>query len=75
LGDNVWAESASSGQALDGQAGVGLFGSVEAGVVEASNVDMTQELVSMIIAQRAFQANSQTIKTQDEVLQTVVNLK
>jgi flagellar hook protein FlgE len=75
LGDNVWGETSASGQALDGQAGVGLFGSVEAGVVEASNVDMTQELVAMIIAQRAFQANAQTIKTQDEVLQQAVNLK
>lgn len=75
LGDNVWGETSASGQALDGQAGVGLFGSVESGVVEASNVDMTQELVAMIIAQRAFQANAQTIKTQDEVLQQAVNLK
>lgn len=75
LGDNVWAETSASGQALVGQAGVGQFGSIEAGVVEASNVDMTKELVAMIIAQRAFQANAQTIKTQDEVLQQAVNLK
>lgn len=75
MGDNVWAETSTSGQSLDGQAGVGLFGSVESGVVETSNVDMTQELVAMIIAQRAFQANAQTIKTQDEVLQQAVNLK
>jgi flagellar hook protein FlgE len=75
LGDNMWGETTSSGQALVGQAGVGQFGSIEKGVVEASNVDMTKELVNMIIAQRAFQANSQTIKTQDEILQTVVNLK
>lgn len=75
LGNNVWSETSASGQALVGQAGVGQFGSIEAGVVEASNVDMTKELVSMIIAQRAFQANAQTIKTQDEVLQQAVNLK
>lgn len=75
LGDNVWTETAASGQALVGQANIGQFGSIEAGVTEASNVDMTKELVAMIIAQRAFQANSQTIKTQDEVLQTAVNLK
>lgn len=75
MGDNVWTETAASGQALVGQANIGQFGSIEAGVTEASNVDMTKELVAMIIAQRAFQANSQTIKTQDEVLQTAVNLK
>lgn len=75
MGDNVWVETSASGQALVGQPGSGSFGSIEAGVVEASNVDMTKELVAMIIAQRAYQANAQTIKTQDEVLQQAVNLR
>jgi flagellar hook protein FlgE len=43
--------------------------------VESSNVDMTAELVNMITAQRVYQANAQTIKTQDSVLQTLVSLR
>lgn len=70
-----WVETADSGQVLIGEAGTGLFGSVEAGVIETSNVDLTKELVNLIIAQRNFQANAQTIKLQDEVLQQAVNLR
>jgi len=70
-----WVETADSGQALIGEAGTGLFGNIEAGVVETSNVDLTKELVNLIIAQRNFQANAQTIKLQDEVLQQAVNLR
>ncbi|BBI58840.1 hypothetical protein HSBAA_01460 [Vreelandella sulfidaeris] len=47
---------------------------IEASAVETSNVDMARELVDMIVAQRAYQANSQTISTQDELLQTIINL-
>lgn len=74
VGDNVWAETMSSGQAITGMAGSGQFGGIRAGVVENSNVDLTKELVNMIIAQRSYQANAQTIKVQDEVLQSAVNL-
>lgn len=74
VGDNAWVETGASGQPLLGLAGTGMFGSVESGAVETSNVDLTQALVDLIIAQRNFQANSQTIKTQDEVLQGIVNL-
>ncbi|MCQ4347303.1 flagellar hook protein FlgE [Pseudomonas stutzeri] len=70
-----WVETADSGQALIGEAGTGLFGDIEAGVIETSNVDLTRELVNLIIAQRNFQANAQTIKLQDEVLQQAVNLR
>lgn len=75
VGDNAWAETTASGQPLVGQAGSGQYGSIESGVVETSNVDLTRELVNLIIAQRNFQANAQTIKTQDEVLQQAVNLR
>lgn len=75
LGDNVWAETGTSGQALLGLAGTGLFGEVAAGALESSNVELTKELVDLIIAQRAYQANTQTIKVQDEVLQSAVNLR
>jgi flagellar hook protein FlgE len=74
-GDNVWRASNASGQELVGAPGTGLLGSVVSGAVETSNVDMARELVNMIVAQRAYQANSQTIKTQDELLQTAINLR
>ncbi|GAB3390893.1 flagellar hook protein FlgE [Azotobacter armeniacus] len=74
LGDNVWVETAASGQPLVGMAGVGQLGTVESGVVETSNVDLTKELVSLIIAQRNFQANAQSVKTQSDVLEQAVNL-
>ena len=48
---------------------------LQSSAIEESNVDLTQELVNMIVAQRAYQANAQTIKTQDQVLQTLVNLR
>jgi len=75
LGNNYYAETAESGQPLIGAALTGNLGSLQAGAVEESNVDLTQELVAMITAQRVYQANAQTIKTQDQVLQTLVNLR
>lgn len=74
-GDNAWAATAASGQELIGAAGTGLLGTIESGTIETSNVDMARELVNMIVTQRSYQANSQTIKTQDEVLQTAINLR
>lgn len=74
-GDNAWTATAASGQELVGAPGTGLLGSIESGAIETSNVDMARELVNMIVTQRAYQANSQTIKTQDEVLQTAINLR
>lgn len=73
-GENLWTATASSGQELVGAPGTGLRGLIEPSAVETSNVDMARELVDMIVAQRAYQANSQTISTQDELLQTIINL-
>lgn len=76
LGDNQWADTAASGVALIGEPGSsGAYGALQSAAVEESNVDLTAELVNMITAQRAYQANAQTIKTQDAVLQTLVNLR
>jgi len=75
VGDNAWVESSESGQPLLGMASSGRFGGIESGVVENSNVDLARELVNLIIAQRTYQANSQTIKVKDEVLQAAVNLR
>ncbi|SHM26948.1 flagellar hook protein FlgE [Vreelandella subglaciescola] len=73
-GDNLWSTTGASGQELVGVPGTGQRGLIEPGAVETSNVDMASELVDMIVSQRAYQANSQTISTQDELLQTIINL-
>ena len=75
LGNNAWAESANSGVPLLGTPNSGSMGVLQQSAVEASNVDLTAELVNMITAQRVYQANAQTIKTQDSVMQTLVNLR
>ncbi|WP_194723073.1 flagellar hook protein FlgE [Noviherbaspirillum malthae] len=75
LGNNMWAESSTSGQALVGAPDSAGLGVLQASAVEDSNVDLTAELVNMITAQRVYQANAQTIKTQDQVMQTLVNLR
>jgi flagellar hook protein FlgE len=75
-GDNVWAETSASGQPLTGTPGAGTkMGALTSGALEASNVDLTSELVNLIIAQRTYQANAQTVKTQDQVMQTLVNMR
>lgn len=76
VGDNLWSETASSGQPLTGTPGAGTkMGALASGALEASNVDLTSELVNLIIAQRTYQANAQTVKTQDQVMQTLVNMR
>ncbi len=75
LGGNAWAETSASGQPVQGSAAVGRFGALRAGALEDSNVDLTAELVNMMTAQRAYQANAQTIKTQDQIMSTLVNLR
>ena len=75
LGANQWAETSESGQPIPGTPGQGSLGAIQSGAIEESNVDLTAELVNMITQQRAYQANAQSIKTQDSVLQTLVNLR
>lgn len=75
LGGNVWAGTFDSGDPVIGTPGGGNLGLLQAKSVEESNVDLTQELVNMMVAQRIYQANAQTIKTQDSVMQTLVNLR
>ncbi|MBI6216074.1 flagellar hook protein FlgE [Proteus sp. DFP240708] len=74
-GDNMWSETNGSGSPIVGVAGAGVFGKLTNNALEASNVDMSQELVNMIVAQRNYQSNAQTIKTQDQILQTLVSLR
>jgi flagellar hook protein FlgE len=75
LGNTNWAETFGSGQALKGQAGNSGFGLVQSGALEASNVDITAQLVNMITAQRNFQANAQMISTADQITQTIINIR
>lgn len=75
LGGNNWAETSTSGTPLTGAPGSSSLGVLQTSAVEDSNVDLTAELVNMITAQRVYQANAQTVKTQDQVLQTLVNLR
>jgi flagellar hook protein FlgE len=75
-GNNVWSETQASGAALTGTPGEGTkLGSLQAGALESSNVDLTAELVNLIVAQRNYQANAQTVKTQDQVMQTLMNIR
>lgn len=75
LGNNQWSETTESGAALVGSPNSGRLGVLQSQAIEESNVDLTAELVSMITAQRNYQASAQTIKTQDAVMQTLVNLR
>ncbi|MDP9045468.1 MAG: flagellar hook protein FlgE [Pseudomonadota bacterium] len=75
LGGNLWAGSFASGNATVGTPSTGNIGKLQAGALEQSNTDLTSELVNMITAQRVYQANAQTIKTEDQIMQTLVNLR
>jgi flagellar hook protein FlgE len=75
VGNNAWVGTHASGDPVPGTPGAGNMGVLQAGALEESNVDLTGELVNMITAQRIYQANAQTIKAQDQVLQTLVNLR
>ena len=75
LGGNQWAETSTSGPALVGAPNTGTLGVLQSAAVEESNVDLTAELVKMITQQRNYQANAQSIKTQDQIMQTLVNLR
>src|SRR5690606_14265025 len=75
VGGNAWAETGASGGPVVGRPGTDGLATLQGQSVEESNVDMSQELVNMIIAQRTYQANAQTIKTQDQVLQTLITMR
>jgi len=75
VGQGNWIESVASGQPIHGAPGQGNFGTTKSGSLEASNVDLTAELVAMMTAQRDYQSNAQTIKTQDTIMQTLINLR
>jgi flagellar hook protein FlgE len=75
LGDASWSATNASGAAVTGVAGGSGFGNISSGSLEESNVDTTTALVSMITAQRDFQANAQMIQTESQITQTVINMR
>ncbi|MBT8116719.1 MAG: flagellar hook-basal body complex protein, partial [Gammaproteobacteria bacterium] len=74
LGDSTWGDSFQAGDRRLGEPGAGSFGFLQSGALETSNVEITEELVSLITAQRSFQANAQVISAADTVTQTVINI-
>ncbi len=74
IGDTSWVETSESGNPIIAAPGTGSFGLVTSGALEQSNVDLSEQLVNLIIAQRNFQANARTISTSDEITQTIINL-
>ena len=75
LGDNNWSETFAAGAVVLGSPGTSSFGLIQAGALEESNVDLAEELVEMIIAQRNYQANAEVISTADTVTQTIINIR
>jgi flagellar hook protein FlgE len=72
---NVYVANSRSGQILVGKPGQGSLGGIQSSSLESSMVDLATELSSMIIAQRSFAANSQTVQAASEILQILNNLK
>jgi flagellar hook protein FlgE len=75
IGNGNWEATYATGEPVHGAPGEGKFGNLRSGALEDSNIDITAELVSMMTAQRAYQANAQTIKTQDQVMSTLLNMR
>ena len=75
VGSSNWVATGLSGEAKYGLPGEGAFGTLLSGSIERSNVDITEELVGLITAQRYFQANAKAIDTATQISQTVLNLR
>lgn len=75
IGKSSWVQSSESGEPVIGTPRSGTLGALQAGSLESSNVDLSSELVDMIVAQRNYQANAKTIQTEDAVTQTIINLR
>ena len=74
-GDNTFVESNNSGMAKIGESGIAGKGTLMAGALEMSNVDLSEQMTDMIVTQRGFQSNAKTIQTADTLLETVLSLK
>ncbi|MFT7387457.1 MAG: flagellar hook protein FlgE [Candidatus Endobugula sp.] len=74
-GDSSWVQTFKSGEPIIGGPGTASLGLIQSGALEDSNVDLSEQLVNLIIAQRNFQANAKTIETADTITQTIINLR
>jgi flagellar hook protein FlgE len=75
LGDTTWKQSTASGAPIPGEPGTGSFGLIQSGSLEQSNVDLSKQLVNLIVAQQAYQANSQTISAENKIIETILNIR
>lgn len=75
LGDTSWDATFAAGDVLVGEGGTASFGLIQSGALESSNVEMTEQLVSLITSQRNFQANAQVLTTADTITQTIINIR
>ena len=75
IGDTQWKQSNSSGEAIAKEANSGSCGSIKGSNLELSNVDLTNELVELITAQRNYQANAQSLQTQNTVMDSILNIR
>jgi flagellar hook protein FlgE len=73
-GDTMWRGSAAAGEAVINLPGTAALGRIQSAALESSNVDLSDELVGLIIAQRNYQANAKTIETENTVSQTILNI-
>ena len=74
-GGTSWKESILSGEALAGEAGVGTYGTINSSALEQSNVNLTTELIDLISAQRNFQANSRSLEVDNQLNQTILQIR
>jgi len=75
VGNTMWAQTFETGEAIIGAPGSTSLGDITSGALEESNVDLSEELVNLIIAQRNYQANAKTIETANATTQTIINLR
>ncbi|MDX8130209.1 flagellar hook protein FlgE [Methylomonas sp. EFPC1] len=75
IGDTAWGQSANSGEPIPGEAGANNFGLIQAGALESSNVELSAQLVNLIVAQQHYQANAQTITTENSIMQTILQIR
>ncbi|RZA08024.1 MAG: flagellar hook-basal body complex protein [Moraxellaceae bacterium] len=75
VGDTMWAQTFETGEAIIGAPGSASLGDIKSGALEESNVDLSEQLVNLIIAQRNYQANAKTIETANATTQTIINLR
>lgn len=75
VGNTDWTQSMQSGQAIYGEAGTSSFGTIASGAIENSNVDIASQLINMIIAQQTYQANAQSITTENTITQAILNIR